>query len=84
VIKAIVQLKLVPPYTQSVMSLFDFVNLWGCTLIDASTLSSIATIGIPANKFKVLFGENPRKGKYKIPIGAEYFITEVEVKEIKI
>ena len=82
-IRAVVQLKLVYPYVRSILNLFDFISLWGCTLISARTLSSKATIGIPADKFKLLFGENPRKGKYKIPTGSEYFLEEyVEVKEV--
>lgn len=83
-IKAIVQLTLVYPYVQSLLNLFDFISLWGCNLISAKTLSSKATIGIPADKFKILFGENPRKGIYKIPAGAEYFLEEVEVTEVEI
>ena len=81
-IKAVVQLTLVYPYVQSLMNLFDFISLWGCSLMSAKTLSSRATIGIPSDKFKILFGENPRKGKYKIPVGSEYFLEEVEVTEI--
>ena len=81
-IKAVVQLTLVYPYVVSLLSLFDFMSLWGCNLISAKTLSSRALIGIPAEKFKVLFGENPRKGKYKIPNGSQYFLEEVEVKEV--
>jgi hypothetical protein len=41
-------------------------------------------IAIPSDKFKLLFGENPRVGKYKVPKGAEYFMEEIEVKEIEI
>ena len=81
-IKAIVQLKLAYPYTQSSLNLFDFISLWGCNVISAKTLSCKATIGIPSDKFKILFGENPRIGKYSIPSGSEYFLEEVEVKEI--
>lgn len=81
-IKAIVQLRLVYPYVQSLLNLFDFMSLWGGNLISAKTLSSQAVIGIPSDKFKILFGENPRRGKYKVPPGAEYFLEEVEVKEI--
>ena len=82
-IKAVVQLKLVFPYPKSILNLFDFISLWGCNLISAEMLSSDATIGIPSDKFKLLFGENPRKGRYRIPKGSEYFLEEyVEVKEI--
>lgn len=81
-IKAVVELTLVYPHVQSLLSLFEFINLWGCTLISASSLSDKAEIGIPSTKFKILFGENPRVGKYKVPIGAEYFIEEVVVKGI--
>ena len=81
-IKAVVQLKLVYPYIKSILNLFDFISLWGCNLVSAKTLSSKATISIPADKFKILFGENPRVGKYKVPVGAEYFLEEVEVKEV--
>lgn len=81
-IKTVVQLNLIYPYVQSLLNLFDFISLWGCTLVSAATLSSQATIDIPLDKFKILFGENPRKGKYKVPVGAEYFLEAVEVKEI--
>ena len=81
-IKAVIKLTLVYPYVQSLLNLFDFMSLYGGNLISAKTLSSRAVIGMPSNKFKILFGENPRRGKYKIPDGAEYFLEEVEVKEV--
>ena len=81
-IKAVVKLTLVYPYVQSLLCLFDFMSLWGCHLISAKTLSPKAMIHIPSDKFKILFGENPRIGKYKVPIGSEYFLEEVEVKEV--
>ena len=81
-ITAIVELKLTYPYIQSLLNLFDFISLWGCCLVSAKTLSSRAVISIPANKFKILFGENPRKGKYRVPNGAEYFMEEATVKEL--
>jgi hypothetical protein len=64
------------------MNLFDFISLWGCNLVSAKTISNVAVISIPADKFKMLFGENPRKGKYKIPTGSEYFLVTAEVKEV--
>jgi hypothetical protein len=76
VIKAVVELTLVYPYVQSLMNLFDFISLWDCTLVSAGTLSNKATIAIPSERFKILFGENPRKGIYKIPTGAGYFLEE--------
>jgi len=83
VIKAVVELTLVYPYVQSLMNPFDFISLWNCTLVSAETLSSKAIIAIPSDRFKLLFGENPRVGRYKIPTGAGYFLEEeVIVKEI--
>lgn len=82
-IKAVVELTLVYPYVQSLMNLFDFISLWNCSLMSARTLSNKATIAMPSDRFKILFGENPRVGRYKIPTGAEYFLEEeVVVKEI--
>ena len=83
-IKAVVQLTMVYPYTQSLFHLFDFMSLWNCNLLSYKPYSSKTMIAIPSDKFKILFGENPRVGKYQIPVGAEYFMEEVEVKEIKI
>lgn len=58
------------------------MSLYGGNLMSAKTFSSKVIIGMPSSKFKILFGENPRKGKYKVPVGAEYFLEEVEVKDI--
>ena len=79
-----VQLTLVYPYVLSLLNLFDFISLWQCNLICSKAFSNNAVISIPADKFKILFGENPRKGKYKIPLGSEYFLEEAEVKKIEI
>ena len=81
-IKVLLQLELVYPYNASISHLFEFNMLWGGCLISGSTNESKALIYMDAGKFKKLFGENPKKGSYKVPKGAEYFIKAVEVKEI--
>ena len=83
-IKAIVKLTIIHPYIQSLFHVFDFISLWGCTLRSYKSHSNNVTIAIPSDKFKLLFGENPRKGKYKPPRGAEYFMEEAEVIEVEI
>ena len=81
-IKAVLKLTLVYPYVNSLFALLDFMSLYGGNLISAGTLKSTAAIRMPSDKFKIFFGENPRKGKYKVPVGAEYFLEEVEVTEV--
>ena len=79
----VVELSLVFNFFKSLINILDFISLWDCTLVSARTLSNKATIEIPSERFKLLFGENPRVGRYKIPTGAGYFMEEeVIVKEV--
>lgn len=63
-------------------NLLDFCMVWECALLSGGSNKGKATIAIPANKFKVLFGGNPKVGKYPVPDGAGYFIEGVIVKKV--
>jgi hypothetical protein len=81
-IRAIIRFQLVFPYKLAMWTLVEFCRLWDCTLVSGGTKKLNATISMPANYFKKIFGENPRKQEYPIPSGMEHFIESVEVKKV--
>lgn len=70
---------LVSPYDLSLNYIYDMISLWGISILSSNTKSSIVKISVSAAKFKLLFGVNPKLGKYKHPNGTEKFIETVEV-----
>jgi len=84
VIRAIVELELTYPYSEAIFNLLDFCMLWDCSFLAGGANNSNAVISIPSDKFKQLFGNNPQKGKYAVPKGAEYFMEEIIVKGITV
>jgi len=79
----VVKLKLVRPYNQSLEILYKLVNLWRFNLIQSGTQSADATIEIPEDKWKKLYGEEPSTGEWEPPSGTLSFIEELTVTEIK-
>jgi hypothetical protein len=80
---AVVELKLVRPYNQSVETLYKLVNLWKLNLIQSGTRSEKAIIEIPEDKFEKIFGEEPSTGEWEVPNGTQGFISEFKVTKIK-
>jgi len=81
--KAVVTLKLVRPYNQSVEVLYKLVSLWKLNLLQSGTRSEKAIIEIPEDKFKKIFGEEPSTGDWEVPSGTQSFIKEFTVTKIK-
>ena len=80
---AVVTLKLVRPYNQSVEVLYKLVNLWQFNLIQSGTRSNKAIVEIPEDKFKKIFGEEPSTGEWEVPSGTQSFIEKFTVTKIK-
>ncbi|MFA5600886.1 MAG: hypothetical protein WDA06_09870 [Phenylobacterium sp.] len=83
-IEAVVDVYLKYPYSSSAEILIEMVLKWGMRLIALNTDSEKATIGIPHNKFKVIFGVNPKIGEYKVPQGTEHFLVKLIVTNIQV
>lgn len=80
----ILELELSYPYSQSLLTLLEFCGLWDCDIMKAGSHSSRATISMPVNFFKSIFGENPRPDKtYEVPKGTEHFIVKIIIKKVK-
>jgi len=83
-IKAIIELELVYPYSGSIHILHEFNNLWSCVLLQGGTRKEKAIISMPQKTFKTIFGVNPIAGQYDVPRGMEKFISSFKVKKIKV
>jgi hypothetical protein len=83
-IHAVIDFRLVYPYPQSADLLTQLCNMWSCKIITLSTMKSNAVIMMPWKKFKIIFGCQPRVGKFDAPENTEHFIEALEVKEIKV
>jgi hypothetical protein len=83
-IRVIINLELVYPYSKSIEVLLKFNTLWSCFLLGGGTKKKEAIISMPAKKFKKIFNTNPQIGEYEVPQGASHFISSVNVKEIKV
>jgi hypothetical protein len=84
IIEAEVEMELIHPYHKSQETIIEMVNKWGMRLIKMGTHNEIAIIGIPADKFKKIFGSMPVVGKYSPPQGTTHFISSINVKKINI
>ena len=81
-IRTVLKLKIKHPYRDSFATLLDFCNLWSCNVIQGGSRNKTAKIGMPAVKFKKIFGTNPVVGEYAVPLGAEHFIISIKVIKI--
>ena len=81
-IKVLVEMGLVDPYRVSFETLLNFSVVWRCSVIKGGPRRKNAVMSMPVENFKKIFKENPRISKYRVPIGAESFISSVKVKEI--
>tara|TARA_Y100000310_G_scaffold159229_1_gene158783 strand:- start:435 stop:698 length:264 start_codon:yes stop_codon:yes gene_type:complete len=82
-IYAYLEFQLKFPYSQSAETLIDLSILWHSRIINVSTRKAQANIAMPSQKFKMMFGKNPRVGKWGVPPGSEYFIEAVKVLKVK-
>lgn len=81
-IRAIIELSLVPPYERSMGTLIEFCGLWDSTPLYGGTKRRKAVISMPSHHFKSIFGRNPSVGQYAVPTGTEKFIESLKVKKI--
>ncbi len=81
-IKAVIELELVYPYSRSLAILIEFCNLWDCHLMSGGTKKLKVTISMPSHKFKKIFKRNPQLREYEIPSGMEKFVSKFTVKQI--
>tara|TARA_Y100000310_G_C20559464_1_gene752304 strand:+ start:744 stop:1022 length:279 start_codon:yes stop_codon:yes gene_type:complete len=82
-INVILDIELTFPFTEPARILSEFANLWGCKILNLSSIKGLATMLMPWAKFKIIFGENPKIGKYQIPANTEHFISAIEVSDIE-
>ena len=82
-IRAIIEVKLIYPYKQSLTALLEFNNLWQCNILRGGTKKEKAVMSMPTMKFKKIFGVNPQKGEYEVPRNMKHFISSVRVKKIQ-
>lgn len=80
--KVIIDLELVFPYKLSMGILVEFCFLWDCHMIKGGTQKLQATISMPSDYFKQIFGRSPTIREYSVPKGMEKFISKMTVKEI--
>jgi hypothetical protein len=81
-IRVVMELELVHPYKISMDVLVEFCSLWESRIFSGGSQRRIATIEIPGNHFKHIFGTNPREKKYNVPSGMGHFISALKVKDI--
>lgn len=81
-IRVLIELKLVYPYKVSMDTLTEFCSLWDCTILKGGTHRLRASISMPSDHFKKIFGKNPQTGTYEVPTGTGHFITSWKVKKV--
>ena len=81
-IKAVIELELVYPYSRSLGILLEFCRLWDCHIMSGGTKKLNATISMPSHQFKKILKINPILKEYPIPNGMEKFISKFTVKQI--
>ena len=78
-IKAFLAIDLLRPYNRSLDPLLDLCNIWSCDIVRIGTSKRTQYIAMPWDKFRKIWGFNPKKGKVKVPSGTEDYIETVEV-----
>ena len=81
-IRAVIEVALVYPYSRSMGTLAEFCSLWDSRIFSGGTRRRMAVIAIPSHHFKTIFGTNPSVGKYNVPSGMEKFIESLKVKKV--
>lgn len=73
------------PPQASILKFEELCGLWGFLVIRAGTHRRKATVSMPAETFKKMFGESPRKGSVVVPFlladEKSGFIDAIEVME---
>ena len=77
------EIELVFPFKKSAETLIEFCNQWQCNVVYVGTHKETAKIEIPWKKFKKIWGHNPHKGDVEIPEGAEFFMKDIRVVDIR-
>ena len=80
--KAVLEIELVRPYSQSLDSLLELATIWGCDLIKVSPIKPIGVIAMPEKSFRAIWGQSPRKAECDVPTGTEHFISRLRVREL--
>lgn len=80
---AIIEIDLPFPFKISLEVLNQFLNTWGGRHISCGTLRKTATFAIDDYKFAMIWGERPRVGRWRVPEGAEHFMEDVRVIDVK-
>ena len=81
-IKIILDMELVYPYSDSLTVLIDFCAIWDSALLFGGTYLAKAQISMPLTYFKKIFHENPQLKEYSIPSGMEKFVSKIRVSKI--
>lgn len=82
-LKVLLEIELVYPFSKSLADLHDFCMLWNGNVVSGGTNSHKASILIPTKTFKQLFGSNPKIGQIQPPSNSDYFIKNIVVKKIE-
>lgn len=81
-IRVLLEMELVYPYSQSLSVLADFCVLYHSAILLAGTHKKLCKISMPLNHFKNIFHVNPIEKEYEVPSGMENFIESVVVKKV--
>jgi len=81
-IRAITEIYLSPPFTDSLNTIMGMINLWGMKLLRCKSNSNKVRVSIPSKVFKRLFGENPRVKDYDLPKNTNVFMKKIIVVEV--
>lgn len=80
---AIIEIDLTFPFKISLEILNDFLNEWGGRHISCGTARSTAVFALDDYKFARIWGELPRIGRWRVPDGAEHFMEDVRVIDVR-
>ena len=78
-VKAILELELIPPPKKSLSVLLDFINIWDGGLLSGGTCGIPVIISLHEKQFKSIFKMKPKRGRYKIPQNMSSFVKEIKV-----
>jgi len=79
VAESIIKVELQRPLTTSHAILLDLITVWGLRVIKIKSKSKNVVLGVPDEKFPLMFNRQPSIGNVKFSEGISHFIKAIKV-----
>ena len=82
--EAIIKLELQRPLNKSHAILLDLITVWGLRVIKLGSKDKDAILGVPNEKFPLMFNKKPSLGDVKFSEGIAHFVKSIKVIKVNV